>query len=485
MRVQRGHLEIEDGVGTERRKFRLPRVGHRLRRLILIGEDGFVSLSALKWLSDQGAAFVMLERNGKVLVTTGPVHPSDARLRRAQALSHTSKMALTIARELIGQKLVGQEQVARHKLQDSRTADKIAHFREDLLKAESLKTVSIIEAQAAGHYWSAFRTLPVNFPRKDENRVPEHWRTFGNRASALTGSPRRAVNPANAILNYLYSLLEAESRLALAVLGLDPGIGILHVDTPNRDSLPCDLIEPLRGQVDAFLVRWLTTGTLRREWFIEQSDGACRLTRAFTAYLSETAPTWGRGVAPIAEWIANTLWSSTRKSQSERSIATRLTQQRRSEGRGNEYAPPANLAPRQASICSGCGTTTKGGRSCTECGRETSRVKLIEVAKLGRLIGHSAESRKKQSETMKRHEISKREWKSTPKPSCPSEKTYIEEIQPRLSTVTIAKIASTLGISEPYAAGVRAGKYRPHPRHWWALAGLAAEITQRKQRPDS
>jgi CRISPR/Cas system-associated endonuclease Cas1 len=221
VRVQRGHLEIEDGVGTERRKFRLPRVGHRLRRLIVIGEDGFVSLSALKWLSDQEASFVMLERNGKVLVTTGPIYPSDARLRRAQALSNTSNMGLTIARELISRKLAGQEEVARHKLLDSGSADKIAHFREDLHKAESLKEVSLIEAQAAGHYWSALRTLPVNFPRKDERCIPEHWRTFGNRASALTGSPRRAVNPANAILNYLYSLLEAELRLALAVLGLE------------------------------------------------------------------------------------------------------------------------------------------------------------------------------------------------------------------------------------------------------------------------
>lgn len=66
-----------------------------------------------------------------------------------------------------------------------------------------------------------------------------------------------------------------------------------------------------------------------------------------------------------------------------------------------------------------------------------------------------------------------------------TEQVYVEEIQPRLPTVKIAKIASTLGISEPYAAEVRAGRYRPHPRHWQALVGLIAEITQRKQRPGS
>jgi hypothetical protein len=41
------------------------------------------------------------------------------------------------------------------------------------------------------------------------------------RISPLTASPRLAVNPPNAMLNYLYAVLESESRLALAALGLD------------------------------------------------------------------------------------------------------------------------------------------------------------------------------------------------------------------------------------------------------------------------
>jgi CRISPR/Cas system-associated endonuclease Cas1 len=71
--------------------------------------------------------------------------------------------------------------------------------------------------------------------------VPNHWRCFGTRKSPLTGSPRLAVNPPNAILNYLYAVLESEARLAASALGLDPGIGVLHVDTDARDSLACDL----------------------------------------------------------------------------------------------------------------------------------------------------------------------------------------------------------------------------------------------------
>jgi hypothetical protein len=80
-------------MGSERHEARLPRVGHGLRRLVIIGSDGFVSLAALRWLADQDAAFVMLERDGSVLAVTGPVRSSDARLRRAQALANESGVA--------------------------------------------------------------------------------------------------------------------------------------------------------------------------------------------------------------------------------------------------------------------------------------------------------------------------------------------------------------------------------------------------------
>src|SRR5260370_33778932 len=104
VRVDRGHLIVEDGIGNNRRQVRFPRVGHRLRRLVVIGSDGMVSLAALRWLADQDASFVMLERDGSVIATTGPVRPSDAKLRRAQALAHSSGAALPITRHLISQK---------------------------------------------------------------------------------------------------------------------------------------------------------------------------------------------------------------------------------------------------------------------------------------------------------------------------------------------------------------------------------------------
>lgn len=136
-----------------------------------------------------------------------------------------------------------------HKLLAPDNANAIHRYRSELAEADTPDNLRLIESQAASAYWATWRTLTIKFPRKDETRLPDHWRVFGARISPLTGSPRVAMNPANAILNYLYALLESESRLAGAALGLDPGIAVLHVDTPYRDSLACDLMEPVRPQV--------------------------------------------------------------------------------------------------------------------------------------------------------------------------------------------------------------------------------------------
>jgi CRISPR/Cas system-associated endonuclease Cas1 len=120
VRVERGHLILEDGIGPDRRYGRFPRVGHGLKRLVVIGSDGIISLAALRWLADQNASFVMLERDGSVLATTGPVRPSDARLRRAQALAGSNGTSVQLAIELITKKLAGQERVARERLNSSK-----------------------------------------------------------------------------------------------------------------------------------------------------------------------------------------------------------------------------------------------------------------------------------------------------------------------------------------------------------------------------
>ena len=57
-------------------------------------------------------------------------------------------------------------------------------------------------------------------------------------------------------------------------------------------------------------------------------------------------------------------------------------------------------------------------------------------------------------------------------PTWITEKDYLEQIQPRLAGVTFSVLSSTLGVSEPYAVAIRAGRRVLDPRHWQTLAGL-------------
>jgi hypothetical protein len=229
----------------------------------------------------------------------------------------------------------------------------------------------------------------------------------------------------------------------------------------------------VRPDVDDFLLRWVTRETLRREWFFEQRDGNCRLMAELAVKLSETAQTWRRAVAPIAEWVAQSFWNDSRKPpRSDRTLPTPLTQRRRSEGRGNEFVPDAAPAHYPKKICFGCGATTRGGKHCPTCGREVSRGQLIEAAKVGRIVAQSAKSQGKRSGTQRQHRAAQLAWRSAPKPAWLTEDIYLAKIHPRLAGVPISTLASTLEVSEPYAADIRAGRRSLHPRHWQALAVL-------------
>jgi CRISPR-associated endonuclease Cas1 len=474
VRVDRGHLLVEDGIGADRRSARFPRVGHGLKRVVTIGTDGMISLAALRWLSDQDGAFVMLDRIGKVLVTAGSVKPSDARLRRAQSLAHHSGLALPIAKELIRQKLIQQEVLVRKYFPNSASDEIFEDTRAQLEEASSSDEIRLWEAQAARAYWTAWRELPISFPRRDLPRVPDHWKKFGSRISPLTSSPRLAVNPPNALLNYLYALLESEARLALAALGLDPGIGVLHNDLRTRDSLACDLMDPIRPNVDEFLLEWLRRTPIRREWFFEQRDGNCRLMADLAGQLSETATIWRRFLAPFAEGIARSLWEGIAHKKINRGPATRLTQSMKRDARGFSFPKPIKANPTLNKLCLICGKVIKSSdKYCRNCVPAVSRENLLEAAKLGRIATHMPEAEALRAATQRRQVAARKAWNLKDKPDWLDEEAYGQKVQPQLRDVTVVTIMKALHVSEPYATNIRSGRVEPHPRHWLALAELA------------
>ncbi len=474
--VDRGHLLLEDGIAADRHRARFPRVGHGLKRLVVIGSDGMVSLAALRWLADQDVAFAMLERNGKTLCVTGPVGSSTAKLRRAQGLAISNGVGLEICHKLIDAKLQGQEKVLRERLNCQPTADAIARFRNKLGSAESFDAIRNLEANAASAYFREWRDLPVTWPKGDLQRIPAHWRSAGSRQSPLSGGPRLAVTPVHAILNYCFALVEAETRLALSALGLDSGLGVgLHADTADRDSLALDVLEPVRPQIETWLLDWVAREPLRRADFFETATGNCRLMSQICTKLGGTAPVWGKLVAPWAEYVARTLWTGAKSGRTHNSVLpTRLTQQRRTEAKGKVWIT-AIEPPKTDHLCRGCGKTVQTeSTNCGECAIGGATERLISAAKLGRVAARSPEARAKHVASRRRHAEACSAWDASTQPAWLTSEVFTQQIQPLLEKVTTSAICSRIGVSRWYAGRIRQG-YLPHPRHWQALADLAGK----------
>jgi CRISPR-associated endonuclease Cas1 len=265
--------------------------------------------------SEHASAVAHIDADANVIVASAPLGYDDARLRRAQALASLTEVGLDITRELLRAKLGGKAQVLarlrRAEMSDCRqlveTEGYIRDAAQQLAHVDTLEHLRLIEAQAAAAYWDAWSSIAVRFAKRDQARVPAHWGTFGTRRSPISGASRNAANPSTALLNYLYAILEEEAAIAARTVGLDPGIGILHADQRNRDSLACDRLEAVRPDVDAAVLNLLLTHTFSAHDFFENCQGVCRLLPPLTHLLAETAPRWTKAIAPIAEQVAKTL----------------------------------------------------------------------------------------------------------------------------------------------------------------------------------
>ena len=275
----------------EERSFR--KVTHGLQAIIFLGEGGFITVDAIKWCEAQGVAICVLDWHGELVSITQPTPPNDVSIRRAQFAA--DKVAT--ARAILHQKLASQRRIGKLSAKTYQSA---------LSEAKTARTVDEIiriEGRAALEYWSGWR-----FELKHKKRNwPSQWTRFEYRASLISGGPRHATHPVNAILNYAYSVAAAQLTRSLIAFGFDSTAGFLHADAKGRHSLAYDALELVRADIDARILPWVASHTWKPADFPVTPEGVVRLQPTLAGYVAQKALLGQPEIDHVMEWLKTSL----------------------------------------------------------------------------------------------------------------------------------------------------------------------------------
>lgn len=137
----------------------------------------------------------------------------------------------------------------------------LSKYLGDDLSKEAIRGV---EGAGSRIYFSVFNRLIKN----------EHF-TFSIRTR------RPPLDPVNALLSFVYTLLTNEVLSAIKICGLDPYMGSLHEISYGRPSLACDLVEVYRAPIGDRLVLNMIN------WKMVKPDDFVIKTKAPTNYVDD------------------------------------------------------------------------------------------------------------------------------------------------------------------------------------------------------
>ena len=240
-----------------------------LSRVFLRG-DVTLSSSLLGKLGERGIGVVVLSgRKAEPTMLLGRPH-NDAGRRVAQyRYSQDAAFCLHFARNLVAAKLRSQAGF----LTERRDAEPRSRYALTLClrriegaiasasQQASIASLRGVEGAGAAAYFEGYGDL------------------LAERLKFSARNRRPPKDPVNAALSLGYTLLHAEAVLALYGGGFDPFIGFYHALDFGRESLACDVVEPLRVEVDRHILKLFRAETLRPEDF-SKSDGGCWLGKA-------------------------------------------------------------------------------------------------------------------------------------------------------------------------------------------------------------
>lgn len=222
---------------------------HTLSGLVCFG-NVLCSPFLLGYCAEKDIGISFLTEYGKFLAAVrGPISGNVLLRRNQYRMADDEISTRGIALNIVSAKLANSRLVlnrANREYSDridsvavKRASSSIDRIIDQLHKAIDTDAVRGYEGMAAAEYFGIFEELIID--QKESFKFSERNR-------------RPPLDPVNALLSFIYTLLAHDVRSALETVGLDPSVGFLHRDRPGRPGLALDLMEEFRPVIADRLV---------------------------------------------------------------------------------------------------------------------------------------------------------------------------------------------------------------------------------------
>ncbi len=269
MRVDGGKLHIKEGISSpenEPHKYVFFPKRIDIDSIIIYGRSGNITLDAIRWLIKHNVQTSILNWDGKLLTTMLPPESTNVKTKFAQYHAFEDpKKRVETAKKFIEAKFSKSQAVIDYlKL---RYPEVNLDISVELKNLDGTKTIREIMGAEGGLAWKYWNEFSKAIPEKYEfcSRIDKYRRPMGS------------GDMVNTMLNYGYSLLEAECLRVINTVGLDPHVGFLHEMNPSKNSLAYDLQEPFRFLVDLAVINLVENGTMDKKDFIVTENYNLRL----------------------------------------------------------------------------------------------------------------------------------------------------------------------------------------------------------------
>jgi CRISP-associated protein Cas1 len=232
---------------------------------IVVGGASSISTGLIRKAGEIGIGIVWLTRNGTYANSTSGLWGGGVQLRLAHhAKAINEEQRLLFSKRIITQKLERSATTIRVWQKNRLNTDYqhlqkvyniITEHQNKVSDALTIEHVMGLEGNAARSYFSAFDIM-----------VSADW-WHGVRTT------RPPLDPMNALLSFGYTLLRSEIETALATVGLDSYMGLMHIVRAGRPALALDIMELYRSsRVDSLVIKMINNQQLKINDF-EQGIG--------------------------------------------------------------------------------------------------------------------------------------------------------------------------------------------------------------------